>query len=181
VAGLKKFGGSLMGRYGLFTILSLAAIWIVLVEHFTWASLAVALFMAVFCTYFSDMFLPPAKEAKTVNFKKLIFYPIYILGQVYAAAFVMIKFIIVGANVDMVTVKTSMKSEVLKVLLMDSMTFVPGSISLDLNDDTIKMLWIYDKKIDKDKLGKEKVSDILKGGMEKRLARAELFPEGGEK
>jgi len=154
--------------------MALAIMWIVLTETFSWQSLAIGMVIAVFCVYFSDKFLPDAKkEADTIRFSKLIFYPFYLIGQVYLAGFSMLRFIITGANFEFIPVKTTLKSEPLKILLMDSMTFVPGSISMDIKDDTIMSLWIFSKKHNLEELGEEKVSALAKGGLEKRLLRAD--------
>ncbi|MCL2168499.1 MAG: Na+/H+ antiporter subunit E [Defluviitaleaceae bacterium] len=163
-----------MGKHGFFILVALAVIWLILAETVSWMSLAMGLLIAAFVVFFSDKFLPRVTKATTVRFSKLIFYPFYLLGQVYLAGFSMLKFVITGAKVDLVPVKTTLKSEPLKVLLMDSMTFVPGSISLDIEDDTITMLWFYDKKIDKDKLSNDEIGRLLKTGLEKRLLKAEI-------
>ncbi|MCL1996935.1 MAG: Na+/H+ antiporter subunit E [Defluviitaleaceae bacterium] len=163
-----------MGRYGFYILLALAGFWIILVENITWQSLAVGLLIGAFCTYLADMFLPPLEEAKKIKFSKLIFYPFYIIGQVYIAGFHIIKFVIVGAKFDFVNVKTNLKSETLKVLLMDSITFVPGSISVEMEEDTIMTLCIYDKRLDVNNPKDKKVIDKwIKADLEERLSVAE--------
>ena len=170
-----------MGKYSFYVVLALALVWIVLTENFQWETLGIGLLVAMFCVYFSDRFLPSAStHAKTVKFSKLIFYPFYLIGQVYLAGISMMRFIITGAKVDFVPVKTTLKAEPLKIILMDSMTFVPGSISMEINDDTIMSLWIYGKNVDKDKLGYDEIGKLLKTGLEKRLLKAEL-PQEEEK
>ncbi|MCL2753653.1 MAG: Na+/H+ antiporter subunit E [Defluviitaleaceae bacterium] len=156
--------------------MALAVIWVVLTETLSWESVAVAMIIAVFAVHFSDKFLPSAnKEAGTVKFSKLIFYPFYLIGQVYLAGFSMLKFVIVGAKFEFVPVKTTLKSEPLKVLLMDSMTLVPGSVSVDIKDDIITSLWIFDKKLNLDQMGKEAVSEMAKGNLEKKIKKAETI------
>ncbi|MCL2856077.1 MAG: Na+/H+ antiporter subunit E [Defluviitaleaceae bacterium] len=162
-----------MGKYSFVIIIAMALIWIVLTETADWSSLAIGLLVGAFCIFFSDRFLPPVDGGR-VKFSKLIFYPIYIIGQVYLAGLTMIKFIIKGADYQMVPVKTTLKAEALRVMLMDSMTFVPGSVSVDLNDGIITSLWIFDKGTDLEKLGPDKVSELAKGGLEKKLARADV-------
>lgn len=170
-----------MGRYSFFLVIAMALVWITLTETLDWSALAIGLLVGAFCIYFSDMFLPKI-EGGRVKFTKLLLYPFYIIGQVYLAGFVMIKYIIKGADYQMVPVKTTLKAEALRVMLMDSMTFVPGSVSVDLNDDIITSLWIFDKGTDLKKLGPEKVSELAKGGLEKQLAKADVDAhEGVEK
>lgn len=164
-----------MGKYGFYILLALAGVWLVLVEHITWQSFAVGLFVGAFCTYFADVFLPPISEARTIKVTKLIFYPLYIIGQVYSAGFHMLKFVITGAKFDFVYVNTDLKSEALKVLLMDSITFVPGSISVEIKDNTIMTLCIYDKNLDiNDPKDKVAIDKWIKGNLEKKLAKAEI-------
>ncbi|MCL1993608.1 MAG: Na+/H+ antiporter subunit E [Spirochaetes bacterium] len=164
-----------MGRYGFFVLLALAAVWIILVESLSWQSLAFGLLLGAFCTYFSDMFLPPIEAARTINIKKLFFFPLYVIWQVYSAGFQMLKFVIVGGKFAFINVRTNLKSETLRVLLMDSITFVPGSISVDMHDDTIMTLCMYDKKLDADD-PKHRAAfyDWIVSGMEDYLARAEI-------
>ncbi|MCL2235060.1 MAG: Na+/H+ antiporter subunit E [Defluviitaleaceae bacterium] len=170
-----------MGRYSFFLVIAMALVWIILTETLDWSALAIGLLMGAFCLYFSDMFLPKV-EGGRVKMTKLILYPLYIIGQVYLAGFTMLKFIIKGAEWQMVPVKTSLKAEVLRVMLADSMTFVPGSVSVDINDDTITSLWIFDKGTDLNKLGPDKISELAKGGLEKQLAKADMdaYEEAGK-
>lgn len=164
-----------MGKYSFYIIVALVIIWVVLTETFSWEAVAIGMLVVVFSVYFADKFLPSAsKQADTVKFSKLIFYPFYLIGQVYLAGFSMLRFIITGAQFEIIPVKTTLESEPLKIMLMDSMTFVPGSISMDIEDDTIMSLWIFDKKLNLKELGPEKVSALAKGGLEKRLLRAQL-------
>ena len=165
-----------MGRHTFFAIMALAFAWLLLTETFSWQSLAFGLFMAVFVVNFSDRFLPPVSQARTVKFSKLILYPFYVIGQVYKSGFAMLKLIFVGANVDIVPVKTTLKSEILRTILADTITFIPGSISMELRDEeTIMVLWIYEPKTDRAALGEEGPGVILRTGAEKRLAKADVL------
>ena len=165
-----------MGRHTFFAIMALAFVWLLLAETFSWMSLAFGLFMAVFVVNFSDRFLPPVSQAKTVKFSKLIFYPFYVIGQVYKSGFAMLKLIFTGAKVDIVDVRTTLKSEILRTILADTITFIPGSISMELNgEDNIKVLWIYEPSVDRKALGKDGPGVILKTGAEKRLAKADVL------
>jgi len=163
-----------VGKHTFFVVVALSVVWIVLTETFNWQSLAIGLLVGAFCSFFATKFLPPAESANTVKFSKLIFYPFYVLGQVYKAAFSMLKFVFVGANVEFVPVKTTLKSETLRIILMDTMTFIPGSISMEINDDTIMSLWIYDKNLDISTLSQEQINQMTMGKIQKKLAKAQI-------
>lgn len=162
-----------MGRYSFFLVIAMAFLWITLTETLDWSSLAIGLLVGAFCIYFSDMFLPKV-EGGRVKFNKLIFYPFYIIGQVYLAGFVMLKFVIKGAEFRLIPVKTKLKAEALRVILLDSISFVPGSISVDLSDDTITSLCIFDKGTDLEKLGQDELGQLVRGGLEEQLAKADI-------
>ena len=73
--------------------------------------------------------------------------------------------------VDIVTVKTKLKNESLRIILADSITLTPGSILLDLKDEFITLLWIRDKFTPSDS---ETADRMLKGKLERRLLKAEI-------
>ena len=82
--------------------------------------------------------------------------------------------IIFGARVDIIEAKTILKNETLKVILADSVTLIPGSTFLDINDDIMKIIWLrkYDSKLD------ESPEKELLHGLEQRLSKAEVRIDG---
>lgn len=158
-----------MGKHTIFVVLGLTVVWIILMEELSVMSVAVGVVSGFLVTLFSWKFLP-YQEIENVKFFKLITYPIYLIGQIYAAGFSVIKIIIKGPVVDIVTIKTQLKNEALRFLLADSITLTPGSILLDLNDDNLTLLWIRSKETKGDP---DTAGEILKGKLEKKLLKAD--------
>jgi len=158
-----------MGKHTIFVVLGLTVVWVLLMEELSVMSVAVGVVTGILVTLFSRKFLP-LQEIHNVNFFKLITYPIYLIGQIYMAGFAVMKIIIKGSVVDIVTVKTKLKNEALRIILADSITLTPGSILLDLENKNLTLLWIRGKDTPGDP---DTAGELLKGGMEKRLLKAE--------
>jgi len=158
-----------MVRFKLSVLLLLTIAWIILVEELSVRSVLMGVGVALLCMYFSSKFLP-SREDKDVRFSKLLTYPLFLIGQIYAAGISVIKILIKGPVVDIVTVKTNLKSEALRVLLADSITLTPGSILLDLRNKDITLLWIRDDDTPGDSSTADK---MLKENLEKRISKAE--------
>ena len=160
-----------MGKHTIFAVSALTLVWIILMEEFSWRNMAIGMAVSLGCMHLFVKFLP-FKEIQNVNFFKLISFPFYLIGQVYVAGLYVIKIILTGAEVDIVTVKTNLQNESLRVMLVDSITLTPGSILLELKDDLITLLWIRDKNTPGDS---DTADELLKGRLEKRLLRAEKW------
>jgi len=158
-----------LGRRSIFIVLVLTVVWILLMEELSAMSVAMGVVIGTIVMLFSKKFLP-LQAIHNVSFRKLITYPFYLVGQIYAAGFAVIKIIITGSVVDIVTVKTQLKNEALRVMLADSITLTPGSILLSLEKENLTLLWIRGKDTPGDS---DTAGEILKGGLEKRLLKAE--------
>ncbi|MCL2704269.1 MAG: Na+/H+ antiporter subunit E [Defluviitaleaceae bacterium] len=156
-----------MGK--VFSMAALTAVWVILAEGLTWRNVLTGLIISTIALFFIAKFLP-LKEISNVNFYKLATYPFYLIGQIYLAGFHVIKIILSGPKVDIVTVPTKIKAEALKIILVDSITLTPGSVLLELNDDKITLLWIRDKKSPNDPKAAE---EQLKAKLERRLLKAQ--------
>jgi multicomponent Na+:H+ antiporter subunit E len=149
--------------------MALTLVWVLLSERLSVFVVVTGIAASILCLSFSRRYLP-FKEITNVRFKKLVTYPFYLIGQVYLSGFYVIRIIITGARVDMAEFKTDISNEFLRVILANSITLTPGSILLDLKGDTLTALWLRKKS---DPAGHENVGEILKGGLEKRLLKAE--------
>ncbi|MCL2874048.1 MAG: Na+/H+ antiporter subunit E [Defluviitaleaceae bacterium] len=158
-----------MVKYKFFVLLALMVAWIMLMEELSLSSVIMGFLVAMLCIYFGNKFLP-YKDVKDVNFANFATYPFFLIGQIYAAGFSVIKTILKGPVVDIVTVKTQLKSDTLRVVLADSITLTPGSILLDLDNRDITLLWIRDKYTPGDSNTADK---MLKYKLEQRLIKAE--------
>ena len=155
----------------IFVLVLLMTVWIILVETFNPIFIIAGMAAGIASLYFSEKYLP-LKAIDDVSFAKLISYPFYLIGQIYAGGFYVIKVILAGQRADVVTIKTSLKSETLRVIMADTITLTPGSILLDLKDDEITLIWLR-KESDPDPEFVTNKEELLKGRMEERLLRAE--------
>ena len=153
----------------IFIILALTCVWILLREDFTSTTILSGLFFAVVTHVFCRFALPPGKM-NDAKFTRLVTYPLYIIGQVYVAGFYVVKMIFSGAEVEIVQMRTAIKSESLKAILVDSITLIPGSIFISLDDDGFKVLCI---EVKGKKLSQEEWEESIKGSLERRLAKAQ--------
>ena len=154
----------------IFLVLALTCVWILLREDITVATILSGLFFSAATLLFCRKAMPIDKISD-VRFSKLALYPLFLIGQVYAAGFHVIKLIFTGASAEIIQVKTDIKNESLKILLVDSVTLTPGSVLIKLEGDEFTLLWLKGKG--DDKLSIKERDDIIKGKLEKWLIRAQ--------
>jgi len=158
-----------LGKHTVFTIVALTLVWIILAESISVRSVVTGVVISIIALIFVHKFLP-FKEVSNINFYKLATFPFYLIGQIYVAGFQIIKVIIKGPKVDIVTIRTKIEADVLKVILVDSITLMPGSILLDLDGNKITLLWIRDKN---SPLNIAEVEAYIERKLERRLLRAQ--------
>jgi len=151
-------------------IVMLTVIWIILRENATIATVAIGLAVSAFCVILSRKLIPLAKTEE-VKPLRLIVYFFYLLGQIYVGGIAAIRIILSGAHIEIVEITTRVRSRLLQTILVNSITLVPGSISLDLTDDTITALWLTRKTDTPPDF--EKADELLKGKLERMLLKAQ--------
>ena len=157
-----------MKRNVIYALVGLAVLWVILVEEFSLISVISGALIGGGCIYFSRKMIP-LEKVEGVNFLRLLFYPFFLIGEIYLMGFLVIHMILTGARVDIVDVKTKLKSDVLKTALLNSITLTPGSIPLDLKGDTVTVLNLGSTKND----DPHQAVDKLRARLEKRLIKAQ--------
>ena len=155
----------------IFIIAILTIVWVVLVENLEIIFLITGIIVSIFTLLACKKYLP-LREIDDVSFSKLITYPAYLLGQIYLAGFYIIKVILVGERLDIVTITTELKSNTLRAILLDSITMTPGSIAIALTDDKVMVVWLRTKSSPDVELLQD-LDEQIKTGLEKRLLRAQ--------
>ena len=155
----------------IFVLVALMTAWIILVETFNPFFIIAGMAVGIVSLYFSEKYLP-LKSINDVAFAHLISYPFYLIGQIYMGGLYVTKVIFAGARSDVVTIKTSLQAETLRVIMADTITLTPGSILLDLEDDNITVVWLRMKSDPDPELVPNK-EELLKGSMEAKLSKAE--------
>jgi len=158
-----------VGRHTFFVLIALTIVWIVLMEGISWQAVAMGMISSLVCMHFGSKFLPYA-EIDSVDFFKLIGFPFFLFGQIYVAGIDVMRIIIKGCKVDVITIKTELKAESLRVMLADCITLVPGSILLELDGEDATILWITTAV---NGLDAEAAEENLKGKLERRLLKAQ--------
>ena len=153
----------------LYSTILLTVVWIILREDYTIITVTSGLFISAFCVYFCYRFLP-MQGMPEINFFGLLVYLVYLLTQVYLSGISVIKIILTEASVEIVQVKTQITDKFLRAILVNSITLVPGSISLDLQEDTITVLWLKKKTIEK---YIENPDEQIKGKLERMLLKTQ--------
>lgn len=150
----------------------LMTVWVILVETFNPFFIIAGMAVGITSLYFSEKYIP-LKAMSDISFAKLISYPFYLIGQIYVGGLYVTKIIFLGQRSDVVTIKTSLKSETLRVIMADTITLTPGSILLDLKDDEITVIWLRRASDPAPGLVTNK-DELLKGIMEEKLLKAEM-------
>jgi len=159
-----------MIKNSVFAVLLLTFVWVILRESLAVSTIATGVVLSVGCVYFCRKFLPLPKTSDIRLFMFALYLP-FLLGQVYIAGFSAIKLLITGARVEVVEVKTTISNLFLRTVLCNSITLVPGSVSLEMKDDTITVLWLI-KKTQAPEYSK-RAQEVLLCGLERMLRRAE--------
>ncbi|MCL2426739.1 MAG: Na+/H+ antiporter subunit E [Oscillospiraceae bacterium] len=128
-----------MSKNAIGAFVLLMIVWLILVENLSWFSVILGGIVSFACLLFTWKFIP-LEKVRDVRFLRLIPYALYLIVGIYVQGFVVIKRILTGARLDIVEVKTELKSDFLKALLVNSITLIPGSISLNLEENTITVL-----------------------------------------
>jgi len=159
-----------MGKHTFYVILTLTVVWIILIENISWRTIGTGLLVVIVVMHFERKFLP-YEEIKDVNFFKLATYPFFLIGQIYLSGWQVIKMVITGCRIDVVKVKTPLKSDTLRFILGDSITLIPGSVLLEIEGNELTVLWIVPTKTPE--LTEEQTEEMMKGKLERRLGSAQ--------
>ena len=159
-----------MNRNSFFALILLTAIWVILREDFTVVLVAIGVAVSAVCLLLCRKLIP-SPGTTSIKPLRLLVYFFYLIGQIYVAAFSAIRLITTGAHTEVVQIKTRAKSTLFRTLLSNSITLVPGSVTLDLEDDTITVLWLVEEKPD----GWRTINaeELILGKLERILMKAE--------
>jgi len=134
-------------------------------------SLVIGLFFSSVTALFTYSLFIEEREAERrsliFNIHYLVLYLIFILFMMYAASFRVLYNVIRGnINPRVVHFRTKLKSDIARVILTNSITLTPGTITLALDDDHLIVHWL-----DAGTTHSRYAGDIIKGRMEKILKR----------
>jgi len=101
------------------------------------------------------------------RFEFFLFYVFVVLWEIYLASFyVVYQVITMKIDPGIVNIKTRLKSKFAQAFLANSITLTPGTVTIDLQKDTLSVHWLTVKTHDSHKAAK-----IIKGSYEALLGR----------
>ena len=160
----------MLSRNAIYMIILLTGVWIILRESLTVVTAVVGLVLSACCVLFSRRLIPLART-EPVKPLRLLIYLFYLLWQIYVGGLTSIAIVLFGAHVEIVEIKTQLRNKFLRAILVNSITLVPGSVALDLNEDTITVLWLTRKTVSSEEI--ENADELLKGKLERMLMKAQ--------
>lgn len=97
----------------------------------------------------------------------LIIFLVLMVANLYKSSFQVAKAVFTGnTNPRIVHFRTRLRSDIARTILANSITFTPGTLTLDLNDDHIVVHWLLCSTIHNKAAGEE-----IKSNIEKTLGR----------
>ena len=162
-----------MGKHSFISLIALTLVWIILLEEISWRAFGIGILSSMASMYFGSKFLS-YEEIKDLNYLRLVTYPFFLVWQIYLAGFQVIKIIFEGCRVSIVPIKTKLRLEVLRIILGDTITLIPGSVLLKLERKDLTVLWITSSKAPV--LNKKDTEELIKGKIERRLTLAQKKP-----
>ena len=159
-----------MYKNSLYLIIVLTIVWVILCEDISVMTVVTGTVVSAGCAFFYRKYLPFG-TITGVSFLKLAMYSFFLIGQIYIAGFQAIKLILTGAKVSIVEVKTKITNELLRVILANSITLTPGTVSMELKDDEITVLWLREKTSGPQDL--DNADELIKGKLENKLLEAQ--------
>ncbi len=114
----------------------------------------------------------PLEAKKVINpvrwFWLLVYIPVFLWQCLKANIDVALRVLSPGLNLKpgIVKIKTSLKSEVARVFLANSITMTPGTLTVEIKDDVLYIHWIEVRSSDPEEMAK-----MIKGPFEFFLAR----------
>lgn len=156
------------------TAIAMFTVWLLFTANLEFFSLiagGIGSILIAALTY--DVFIPH-HEAKLRLFLPrpfhLLVYLIVMVYMLYRSSIIMLKAVFTGkANPRIVYFRTRLRSDLARMVLANSITLTPGTITLDLNDDHLIVHWFFCSTIHAKGAGEK-----VKGPLERLIRRVWL-------
>jgi len=159
---------SKIGRY-ILTLISLFILWILLTSTLAWEELTVGFVFSAFIAFFTYSYFT-RKGFSGVTFKKVAYSLLYIpifFWEMFKANFDVAYRVLhpkMPIRPGIVQIKTDLKSDIAKLILGNSITLTPGTLTVEIIEDNLLIHWINVKDEDI-----KKATDIIGKRFEKYL------------
>jgi multicomponent Na+:H+ antiporter subunit E len=95
----------------------------------------------------------------------MILYMLFLVKEIYVAGIATLGKIFTGdVHTDIITIKTELPTEFQRSILANSITLTPGTVTLDVSDQAITVLWLDAKTKNQTLAG-----ELIKGKLERKL------------
>ncbi len=153
------------------TFLFLMLFWLILSFNFRFPSIVVGIIISLFISLLSYNLFIQGNEgihSKIIGTVWYLFvYVFVLLYEMFLASFDMLyRIITMDINPEIVMIKSDIKSELGILLLANSITLTPGTITVDIEDEYLYVHWLYARTTH---FGH--ASELIKGRFEQWLER----------
>ena len=154
-------------RHTISLSLLLAAFWLLNSGHFTILMLSLGMVSIAFVLFIAYRMDVIDHEAQPLNLtRKLPGYYAWLIKEIILANIQVVKHIWLGNKTispTLATIKTSLKTDMAKVIYANSITLTPGTVSIALEDDKIMVHALI----------RESIEDLEAGEMDRRISQVE--------
>jgi multicomponent Na+:H+ antiporter subunit E len=153
------------------TSLNLFAAWVLLTGTIELRSSAAGIVLSVLVAYFTyNLFFHETEAHRRILLPRihlLAVFLILVLLKMYLASFVVAWDVVRGRiNPRIVHFRTRLKSDVARVMLTNVITLIPGTITLNLDDDHLIVHWL-----DAQTTHSKHAGEVIMGSLERLLQR----------
>lgn len=147
-----------------------AVVWIILEERISLATAAVGALIGLGTMIVTDTYVLRGdyRRAYPFGFRVGVKYVLALIVQIYIAGVQALYRVLTGGlHVGIVEIHTSLDNEFHIALLANSITLTPGTVTLDRNGKTLKVIWIDCVTTDPDEAGpliKQNFEQLISGG-----------------
>ncbi len=147
-----------------------AVVWIILEEQVSLATAAVGALIGLATMIATDMYVLRGdyRETYPFGFRVGVKYVFALIVQIYIAGVQALYRVLTGGlHVGIVDIHTTLENEFHIALLANSITLTPGTVTLDRDGKTLKVIWIDCVTTDPDEAGpliKQNFEQLISGG-----------------
>lgn len=151
-------------------ILLLGVVWIVLNEELDIATFVTGLVVGAIAVWITNVLVLKGSYRRTyhIRFWNALGYALRLFYEIYAAGFEAVYRMFTGRiNIGIVDITTELQDEFMIILLANSITLTPGTVTLDRQGPNLKVIWLTTPTRDPQEAGEQ-----IKGLFERLLSNA---------
>jgi multicomponent Na+:H+ antiporter subunit E len=142
-------------------------VWLVLNETLSLAHFALGGLLGLGAIYMSEQYLTGInyRNVYRIPLGLLMGYLVFLVIEIFKSGWATIKLIVTGrVNPGVVTIHTDLTDPFRRIILANSITLTPGTVTIDCTGQHLTVLWLNCVTEDMDEAG-----ELIKGRLERRL------------